>query len=221
MSTEEPRHDTWQELSVENFARELGRRAESQRANATGPTIIAVNGRSGAGKTTLARALGDALPNATVVAADDLMWWEPMWQWHDMAIEHLFEPLRKGEHVEFAPPQWKQRGRSGSISVPSKTEFVVFEGVGSSQVALKGYVDASVWVQSDRPTARRLGIRRDTISGVNGDPTEATQFWDAWETSEFPFLENDQPWQRADVTVLGVDRYMPTPGRVRVRWSTR
>ena len=131
------------------------------------------------------------------------MWWEPMWQWAPLAIDGVFEALRRGQGVALVPPMWREKGREGSIEIPQDTEVVIFEGVGASQIAFAEYLDASIWVQSDYLVARRLGLARDIAHGGNGDAEESERFWDEWDASECAFLEEDMPWHRADFTVLG------------------
>lgn len=209
--------ENWREGTFTDFSTDLLGFAQSQHGDhgALGPIIIAVNGRSGSGKTTLARALamewGSHEPGLQVasLAADDLMWWEPMWQWHPLAIDGVFEALRRGQDATLVPPMWKERGRAGSLHVPQGADVLLFEGVGSSQIAFTEYLDASVWVQSDYVLAKQGGLARDVESGVNGGVEEAERFWDEWAESENKFLEDDMPWVRADFFVEGVSNEMP------------
>ena len=209
-NTKEPRVESWEDIALPDFAKlviEQARQNHDARG-ALGPTIIAINGRSGAGKSTLTRALAEAcsragLGDAAILEADDLMWWEPMWQWAPLAIDGVFEALRRGQGVALVPPMWREKGREGSIEIPQDTEVVIFEGVGASQIAFAEYLDASIWVQSDYLVARRLGLARDIAHGGNGDAEESERFWDEWDASECAFLEEDMPWHRADFTVLG------------------
>ena len=209
-NTGELRVTSWEEVALPDFAGLVIERALANRdvRRARGPAIIAINGRSGAGKSTLTRALAEACPDAglekvVILEADDLMWWEPMWQWAPLAIDGVFEALRRGQGVALVPPMWREKGREGSIEIPQDTEVVIFEGVGASQIAFAEYLDASIWVQSDYLVARRLGLARDIAHGGNGNTEESERFWDEWDASECTFLEEDMPWHRADFTVLG------------------
>lgn len=217
-NTSEPTTGKWVEVEAANFAARLAAFALTRRdaRNALGPAILAVDGRSGAGKTTLTRVLAGSVPNSVTVSADDLMWWEPMWQWGYLAIDGIFEPLRRGQDAHLIPPQWRARGRSGSIDVSQDCDLLILEGVSASQLPFREYLDASVWVQSDYDLARRLGLSRDIAGGDNGGAEEAAAFWDEWEASENPFLESDMPWVRADAVVLGVADPMTRQGRIKV-----
>ena len=134
-NTGELRVTSWEEVALRDFAGLVIERALANRdvRRARGPAIIAINGRSGAGKSTLTRALAEACPDAglekvVILEADDLMWWEPMWQWAPLAIDGVFEALRRGQGVALVPPMWREKGREGSIEIPQDTEVVIAHG---------------------------------------------------------------------------------------------
>ncbi len=220
--TLEQAFSVWEEVPLAELAATVFELAQLRhlRAGAYGPAIIAINGRSGAGKSTLALALAEVAKTrgseAVILEADDLMWWEPMWQWAHIAIDGVFEALRRGQGVKLTPPQWKARGREGAIIIPDSTDLLIFEGVGSSQTPFSEYLDAAVWVQSDHEVARRLGLERDIRDATNGNAEESAEFWDRWDESERAFLEEDLPWFRADYLVLGNAEPMPEVGMIRV-----
>lgn len=168
------------------------------------PLVVAVDGRSGAGKSTFARRLAAAVPDAAVVATDDIAWHYSMFDWSAALISYVIEPVVRGEGVDYRPPGWVAKNRPGSVTVAPSRSMLVIEGVGSSQRGLTGSIDAAIWVQSDARSARELGIARDIASGVNGDAAASIRFWDDWAAVEEPFLEEDVPWSRAEVIVAGV-----------------
>ncbi|PPK92886.1 uridine kinase [Kineococcus xinjiangensis] len=167
------------------------------------PRIVAVDGRSAGGKSTLADRLHAAVPASAVVHIDDISWHESYFGWAPLLVQRVLEPLRRGEAVRYRPSAWEARGRDGAIEVPAGLDLVIVEGVGSSQRAVSGLLDASVWVQSDFQEAERRGIARDAALGVNGDAAETVAFWHQWMAEELPFLEQDRPWERATVIVSG------------------
>lgn len=177
------------------------------------PAIVAVDGRSGAGKTTIAEALARAADDAQVVHTDDFAWHEPFFGWGHVLRAALVELHRTGV-LDFTPPAWTARGRSGSVVVPPGRRLVVVEGVGSSQREVADLIDAAVWVQSDDAEAEARGIARDIAEGVNGDEAESIAFWHEWIARERPFLAEDRPWERADVVVAGTPVQDVPPGAV-------
>ena len=77
---------------------------------------------------------------------------------------------------------------------------MIIEGVGVARRTLAPLVDVAIWVQSDFVEARRRGILRD-MAELHRHPAEAERLWDEWEAEEVPFLQKDQPWQRAHFIV--------------------
>ncbi|GAB2648365.1 4-amino-4-deoxychorismate synthase [Kribbella swartbergensis] len=171
------------------------------------PRIVAVDGRSGGGKTTLAKQLISAVPRAAVVHVDDVAWNAPMFGWADLLAEGVLEPLRRGEAVSYRPPAWDTHGRPGAVEVPAGLDLVAVEGVGAGRRELADLIDALVWVQSDYAEAERLGIARDIASGVNGDAQASVDFWHDWMAAEIPFFHRDRPWERATIIAAGNSKH--------------
>jgi len=161
------------------------------------PAILAVDGRQGGGKTTMANRLAALAEGAVVLRSDDVAWWEAFFAWDHLMAGGILEPLRRGEDVDYRPPAWDARKREGAIVVPAAAPLVILEGVGVSRRSLVPLIDAALWVQSDFDEARRRGIEREGGSQYDID------FWDEWDLEELPFLEDDRPWERADVVVCG------------------
>ena len=94
------------------------------------PVILAVDGRSNSGKTTLAARIGDAVAGSAVVHTDDIAWGHSRFGWADLLIDGILTPLRQGGAVAFRPPGWAGHGRTGCIQVPAGCRLVAVEGVG-------------------------------------------------------------------------------------------
>lgn len=196
----EPAAAPWTPISTGDLLRLLDAAAGAPSGR---PRIVAVDGRSAGGKTTLASRLHAAVPASAIVHTDDVAWNESFFGWAPLLAHGVLEPLRRGLAVSFQPPAWPAHGRDGAIEVPAGLDLVVVEGVGASQRALTGLLDAAVWVQSDAVEAERRGIARDIAQGVNGDEAASIEFWHGWMAQELPFLADDRPWERADVIVCG------------------
>jgi len=166
------------------------------------PFVLAVDGRGGSGKTTLAECLHRAAVRSAIVHTDDLAWNEPLFAWGHL-LANVLEPLRSGDAVRFRPPAWDEHARDGAIEVPADLDLVIVEGTGASQRAAAPLMDAVIWVQADFAEAERRGIERDVVTGANGDREQATAFWRDWMTSELRFLGEQRPWERASLIVAG------------------
>jgi hypothetical protein len=170
------------------------------------PAIVAVDGRSGAGKTSVARALTAHVPASATVHTDDIAWHKSFFGWDELLANKVLSPLWASESVAYRPDAWVQRGREGSIAVPSGLSTVVVEGCGAGRRSLMPYLDVLVWVQSDVADAERRGVARD------GDTKDVRRFWREWQAEEAPFFIDDHPWTRADLFVCGTPGSAIPPG---------
>jgi uridine kinase len=191
----EPVAGPWRVERLDVFARSL--------LDVTGdppsrPRILAVDGRSASGKTTLADRLCQVLPGAAVVHTDDVAWNHSRFGWDDLMLAGILAPLHAGRDVHYQPPAWQPHRRSGHIDISADTSTVIIEGVGASRRQVAHLLDVAIWVQSDLDGAKRRGLRRDMVDH-GFDEAAALQTWDDWAAEEVPFLLGDRPWERADV----------------------
>lgn len=150
----EPEASPWRPQRLEGFVASLLTSVES-------PAVVAVDGRSASGKSTIAARIAAAVPGSAVVHTDDVAWWESFFGWDELLINGVLEPALLDAAVDYRPPAWEARNREGAIVVPAGTQLLIVEGVGASRVSLRNYLDAAIWVQSDAAEARRRGLIRD------------------------------------------------------------
>lgn len=191
---EEPNFGPWQLEPVQAFVQRLAKTAPSTPAR---PTIVAIDGRSAGGKTTLAAVISQAVPNAAVVHTDDVAWHHSFFDWTELLLDGVLEPVRSGKAVRYRPSAWEERGREGAVEVPAGCSMLILEGVGAARRELTHVLDTVVWIQSDMDRARTRGLIRD------GGDAAATAFWDEWMTGELVFLADQRPWEHANVVVSG------------------
>ncbi len=174
----------------------------------TRPRVIAIDGRGGSGKTTLAERMacgcgeGDEGAKAVIIHTDDIAWNHSRFDWDTELAEHILKPLRAEQAVDYTPPGWAAHGREGSLTFDPATVIIV-EGSGCIRPSLAPLYDATVYVQSDLEATRARGVQRDVEQGVNGGREEAEAFWDSWAAEELDFLEGTRPWEKADFVVVG------------------
>lgn len=184
-----------------------------------GPLLVGIDGRGGSGKTTLAAAIGWVLASvATVatVATDDLAWHHSVLSWQPVLVEHVLEPIRRGEEVDYRPDAWVERGRAGAIRVGRDARVVLIEGTGALDASIRPLLDLGIWVQCDYELARQRALARDIATGANGDAAAAETFWVAWQREEVPYLIDQAPWEAADAIVCGTSPVTIAAGRVLV-----
>jgi hypothetical protein len=195
----EPGAGPWR---VESLAAFTGALVQSAGSPAGRPRVVAVDGRGGGGKSTLAARLSALLAGSVVVHTDDVAWWHSRFGWDDLMVEGILLPLHAGRDVHYQPLGWAPRGRTGYIDVPAGAPTVIIEGVGASRREVTGLIDAAVWVQSDFDQAQSRGVQRDVLRDGLA-PDVALRGWQEWQDEEVPFLVADRPWERAGFVVAG------------------
>ena len=163
------------------------------------PAVLAVDGRSSSGKTTLAGRLRDAVPGAAVVHTDDIAWAHSRFGWDDLLVSGVLRPVRSGQGVSYRPPRWDEHQRPGAIEVPAGAPLLIVEGVGAARCEVTGLIDAAIWVQADE---REIEHRSRARLGRPGQAPDE-QHWLDWMSEEIPFLAVQRPWERAGLVVCG------------------
>ncbi|MGN6612935.1 MAG: uridine kinase family protein [Angustibacter sp.] len=160
---------------------------------AGGTHLVAVDGPSGAGKTTFAARLSDALGGAPVVHMDDLYpGWDGLADAVPRAVEWVAGPLLRGESARYRRFDWVRQEYAEWHDVPP-APVTVLEGVGSAARALAPALTATVWVDAAEPVRMARGIARD---GEAYCP-----HWERWAVQEREHFAVDATRERADVVV--------------------
>jgi hypothetical protein len=170
------------------------------------PVLVGIDGRSGAGKTDLARCLADGVRTlglgCAVLHLDDLY---PGWSGLRAALRplctHVVAPLRRGEDAAYTSWDWSASRPGPRRTVPVR-QVVVVEGVGVLAAGCAEDLDIRVWLEAPGHVRRQRALARD------GDVFAA--HWREWARQEVDLFGTGAP--RADVvadTVTGT-----------VRWST-
>jgi len=190
----EPSAAPWRVLPVSDFVDLV---LDVEDTSYDRPWILAVDGRSGGGKSTVADLLHRCVPNSIVVHTDDVAWHHSLFDWSNLLIDGILKPLQSGSVVRYQPPGWRTHGRLGAIEIAAGLNLIIVEGVGASRTEVMPWIDRSIWVQSDLDEAERRGIARD------GGTQEARNFWQEWMAQELDFLQRQRPWERATAIVNG------------------
>lgn len=158
--------------------------------------VVALDGPSGAGKTTLARGVELALAAegpVAVVHMDHLYpGWDGLAQAPDLLTTQVLEPLSRREHAAYRLWSWVRERWAGTQEVPS-CRFLVVEGCGASVGPARPYAAVTVFVDADPRLRRRRGIARD---GEAYRPQ-----WQRWADQETTLFEADSTRARADLVL--------------------
>lgn len=200
---DEPAYEAAATLSID----ELRRRIEGVRTS-DGCVVVAVNGRSAAGKSTLADRLAAGAAGWSVVHTDDIAWHHSFFDWGDLLVDGVLDPLRRDGAVSYRPPPWDERERSGAITAEPGTRVLVVEGVGSSQAALADHLDVALWVHVPFDAV----LAREEARFAAGIADRGLS--DEWLPAEAGFHAADRPWSRADLVVAGDPETAAGPDQV-------
>lgn len=151
---------------------------------------ILIDGRSGSGKTELARAIVDARPRIQLVRLDDLY---PGWEGLSAGSAAVPELLESGRWRAW---DWAA-GRPGEVHELDPLRPVLVEGVGALSRASRALADFTVWVELDDETRKRRALDRD---GELFAP-----HWERWAAQELEFIGREHPRGLSDIVVAGTD----------------
>ena len=179
---------------------DLAQLVEAQRSQR--PFVVAIAGRGGAGKSTLAHQLAMRVIDSAVVPLDDFLVKESLLA---PRVEEHFDLSRVEREVLLSFTQglafnYRRLDWDSGTLVPIDgiidSTLIVLEGICAFESPLEPYVDLKVWVDTPAEIATGRGRERDA-------GTENEAHWDAWERHDTDFLARCQPDRRADVVISG------------------
>jgi uridine kinase len=172
--------------------------AEAVRVAAPPGTVwIGLDGPGGAGKSTLARRISDAVQRAVVVPIDDF--WGPSiseWDW-DRFLEQVVRPLRDGQDARYQEWDWviDAGGPWHDIAAGS---VVVVEGVSATRAEVDVPWALRIWIETPPEVRLERALERD-------GPELMARWFDDWIPSEQAYIAAQRPHKRVDLVVSGVE----------------
>lgn len=158
--------------------------------------LLGVDGRSGAGKTSLAMETAALLRPHLSVSVFHLDAVYPGWDGLAQAVQDLprlvLEPISRGLSARWHWWDWTA-DRPGRADSTEPSDVVILEGVGAGSRAARALLDAVVWVDLDASERRRRALDRD---GETFAP-----HWERWARQERDYLEQDPVADHAQLTV--------------------
>lgn len=173
--------------------------------------VIAIDGRGGAGKSSLARCIVSLLQSAAHFEYD----WLHLPQAEIVSGERydygrlereVLAPFKAGQRdFEVAPYNWGYLAGKpdGFAAEPVRligVDVIVLEGCRVLHPALVPSFDLTMWLDTDADEAIRRGMRRD-IEEYGLDPERVRVAWSEWSTWERESLEADDRRRLADLIV--------------------
>jgi uridine kinase len=201
-------------MRVERFA-DLAAEIGERPARLGQVRLVAVDGPSGAGKTTFAQRLAGALIRAgrrvEVVHTDDLLdGWEDQFTFWPRLECGVLEPLARGEPGRYPIYDWVRGRFGGDLHVPVP-DVLILDGGTSARAEAYPRLSLSVFVTADRDVRWERALVRD------GATVEAPLR--RWMAAEDGYFAETGTAERVDRLVDGVARvgHDPEDEYVRLR----
>lgn len=155
-------------------------------ARCGGTHIIAIDGRAGAGKTTLANELYLALSlhrKVTVIHLDEIYagWELALSESLTDSLTQILKSISVGNVATFPVFDWTWEQFDTTREV-FPCDLIIFEGVGSAQRVVREMATASIWIDIDPHTGLERVLDRDGVA-----IEEQMKLWQIREEEHFLF----------------------------------
>jgi uridine kinase len=168
----------------------LALRRAAPRAGAT--RVMAIDGRSGAGKTSLAAMLGGQL-KAPVVSLEGLYGgWDGLEHGIDLLVSEILEPLAAGQAARVPRYDWVSKEWAEPVLL-APPDVLIVEGVGAGALRAAAFESLLMWLEVPAPIRKKRALDRD------GDTF--APYWDRWSAQEDLMLAREHTPDRADIII--------------------
>ena len=170
-------------------------------------TVVAIDGRSGAGKTTLALGVAADLRSygTTAIVHMDHLYpgWDGLGESSEILATRVLGAISRASSAAYAQWDWEAGGWDGTV-VLEPTDFLVIDGSGSSVGPARQYAAVGVFVDADPMLRMSRGLARD------GDTYRP--HWQRWAAQEDAIFAADDTRANADLVIDTTGRGLRSAG---------
>jgi uridine kinase len=154
--------------------------------------VIAIDGRSGAGKSSLAAVLRGEI-GAPVVTLEDLYGgWDGLERGIDLLVSEVLQPLSAGRPARVPRYNWVMASWAAPwVLEPPKV--LIVEGVGAGARRAAAYESTLIWMEAPEVVRKKRALDRDGET--------FTPYWDMWARQEDAMLAREHTPDRADLII--------------------
>ena len=154
--------------------------------------VLAIDGRSGSGKTTIAHAIARQI-DAPLISLEDLYGgWDGLEHGIELVRTAVLEPLARGEAATVPRYDWGARewGEPWMLEPPG---LLVIEGVGAGARSLAPYTSVLAWIEMSEQDRRARALARDRDLYA--------PHWERWAAQEEAYIEREGVPERANIVI--------------------
>lgn len=158
--------------------------------------VITIDGPAGSGKTTLAKELSSVLDSCYTIHMDDLYegWDSTLNLKLTDKLKTILSCLMNENRIRFTPFDWLVSKFGSQVDVAAP-KYLIIEGVGSGQIAIRDFVSLSLWIE----VLPDLGLERV----IKRDGPSVTEFMPAFIVAQNAHFEKEDTRKSADYRLSG------------------
>lgn len=159
--------------------------------------LVAIDGRGGAGKSTLAKNLHKEFSNLTIVSLDDFYLPQVGLPDLERVLKQVIIPLKNNQTTKYQRYDWGTKKLEEWHKV-SQNQIIIFEGMTALHDSIRPNFDLTIWVECPADIAHERGIQRDK----NLYKVDTEKDWqNLWIPKEEKYIKEVNPQSKADVVI--------------------
>ena len=178
-------------MDIQSIIKSIKRKQQNKQT-----LLIAIDGRSGSGKSYLAEELKKQLPNVKIVSLDVFGMYNGKIS-SERVINEVITPLKNNQVANY---KGYEKGYENEHYSVEPGGIVVLDGIFALNSDLEFYYDYKIWVECPPEIGYERGVARDLeLSGTDN----SNRWLSYWMPKEEEFIKAEKPQDKADYIVDG------------------